>query len=106
MLTCMFAGVEERIRQRRAHLSGRPERAVVVAAIEYGSAPIKDPIHGPGQTGGQALDPIRQGRSALRFDEQVDVIVLERVVHDAEVRAYCDLAKRTLHLANQAHGSQ
>jgi len=105
-LARMLSRVEEYIRKRGSHLAGRAERAVVIAAVENRSAPTEDAIHGPSEARGKALHPIRQSRDALRFDEQVDVIVLERVVDDAEVRASCDRAKRVLHLPNQAHRSQ
>jgi hypothetical protein len=79
---------------------------VVIAAVENRSPPIEDAIHGPSKTCSQALHSLRQGCDALGFDEQVDVIVLERVVHDAEICALRDRAERALHLANQAHRSQ
>ena len=102
----VLSRVEEHVAKRRSHLPGRAERAVVIAAVEHRSPPLEDPIHGPREARGQALHPIRQGRDALRFDEQVDVIVLERVVDDAEVCALRDRAERALHFANQAHRSQ
>jgi hypothetical protein len=89
----MLAGIQERIRQRSPYLPGRAERAVVVAAVEHRPAPIEDAIHGASQTRGKALHSVRKGCGALRFDEQMDVIVLERVVDDAEVRALRDRAE-------------
>jgi len=102
----MLTRVQQDVRKRRSYLPGRAERAVVITAVEYRSPPIEDPIHRASQARGQALHPIRQRCDALRFDEQVDVIVLERVVNDAEVCALRDRAERALHLANQAHRSQ
>ncbi len=96
----MLAGVEKRVRQRRSHLSGRAERAVVVAAVEHCTPPIEDPIHGPSQARGQAFHPIRQGRGAFRFYKQMDMIVLERVLDDPEVSAFADLAERALYFAD------
>jgi len=81
----MLTRVQQYIRERGSYLPGRAERAVVIAAVENRSPPIEDAIHGPSEARGEALHAIRQGRDALRFDEQVDVIVLERVVDDAEV---------------------
>ena len=102
----MLPRVEEHVAKRRSHLPGRAERAVVIAAVKNCSAPTKDPIHGPSQARGEALHPIAQGRDALRFDEQMHVIVLQRVVHDAEVCALRDRAERVLHFANQVQRSQ
>jgi len=105
-LARMLSRVENHVRKRRSHLPGRAERAVVIAAVEHRSAAIEDPIHGPSEASGQALHSIRQGCDALRFDEQVDVIVLERVVDDAKICSFRDRAERVLHLANQARRSQ
>jgi hypothetical protein len=97
----MLARVEERIRQRSSHLPGCAERAVVIPAVENRSAPIEYPIHGSSETRGQAFHPTRQGSNALRFNEHVNVIVLELVVDDAEVRTLRDRAERALHFANE-----
>ncbi len=105
-LARMFACVENHVRKRGSNLPGRAECAVVIAAVESRSPPIEDAIHGPSEARGQALHPVRKGRGALRFDQQVDVIVLQRVVDDAEVSAFRDCAERALHRANQAHRSQ
>ena len=102
----MLSRVEKDVRKRSSYLPGRAERAVVIAAVEHRSPPIEDPIHGPSQARSNTLDPIRQGRGALRFDEQVDVIVLERVLDDTKVCALRDRAERVFHLANQANRSQ
>jgi hypothetical protein len=102
----MLTSVEERIRQRGSYLPGRAERSVVVAAVEHRSPPTEDPIHRPRQARIQALHPIRHGCGALRFDQQVDMIVLERVLNDPEICALRDRAERALHFANQAHRSQ
>ena len=80
----MLSRVEENVHKRHAHLPGCAERAVVIAAVENRPSPTEDPIHGPSEARGQTLHPIRQGCDALRFDEEVDVIVLERVVDDPE----------------------
>ena len=105
-LARMLSRVVEYMSERGSHLSGRAECAVVVAAVENRSPSIEDAVHGPSEARGQALHPIAQGRDALRFDEQVDVIVLQRIVHDAEVCASRDRAERVLHFANQAQRSQ
>jgi len=105
-LARMLSCVEEDVGKGRSHLPGRTQRAVVIAAVENRSPPIEDAIHGPGEARGQALHTIPQGHGAFRFNEQVDVIVLQRVVDDPEVSTFRDRAKRVLYLANQAHCSQ
>jgi hypothetical protein len=86
----VLSRVENDIRERRSYLPRRAERAVVVSPVEHRSPPTEDPIHRPSEARSQALHPIRQGRGALRFDEQVDVIVLERVLDDPKVCALRD----------------
>lgn len=93
MLARMLSSVENHVSERRSDLPGRAERAVVVTAVEHRSAPIEDPVYGPSQTRGQALHPFRQGCGALRFHEHVDVIVLERVLDDSEVRTLRHLSE-------------
>ena len=81
----MLAGVEECRRQRRVAPVGACRARGGDSGRENRSTSIEDPIHCPGRARGQALQPIRQGRDALGFDEQMDVIVSERVEDDAEV---------------------
>jgi hypothetical protein len=73
----MLSRVQEDVGKRRSHFTGRSERTVVIAAVEHWSPSIEDPIHGPSETRGQALHPIREGGDVLRFDQQADVVVLE-----------------------------
>jgi len=61
----MLSRIENHVRKRRSYLPGRAERAVVIAAVEHRSPPVENPIHGPSQTRGEALHPIRQSRDAL-----------------------------------------
>jgi hypothetical protein len=96
-LARVLSCVEEYVGERGANLPWRAEGVVVIAAVENRTPPVKDPIHGPREARGRALHPVRQGRGALRFDEQMDVVVLERVVDDAEVPAFRDCAERALH---------
>ena len=102
----VLSRVEQHVAKRGSHFARRTERPVVIATVEHRSPPIEDAIHGPREARRQALHPLRQGRDALGFDEQVDVIVLERVVDDAEVRTLRDREERALHFANQAQRSQ
>jgi hypothetical protein len=89
----VLSRIQENVGKRSSRLSGGAERAMVVAAVKNRSMPIEDPIYGASKSRGQALHPIREGRGALRFDQQVDMIVLERVVNHAEVCPLRDCAE-------------
>jgi hypothetical protein len=58
---------------------------MMVAAIEHRTAAAEDSVHRSCETCGDALHPARESRRARRFDQKVDVVVLDRVVNDAEV---------------------
>ena len=60
---------------------------MVVTAVENRSSTTEDTIHGSRETRSDALHPARQGCSVRRFDQQMSVIVLERILDDAELHA-------------------
>jgi hypothetical protein len=102
----VLSRVQQHVRERSPHLAWRAEHAVVVAAVENRSTAAKDAVDRPRETRSDALQPIAERMNALRLDQQVDVVVLERVVDDPEARTARDLTERALHLAHQPHRSQ
>lgn len=86
----MLSRIQQHVGERRSHLPRRAERAMVITPVEHGSAPIEDPIHCPSQACAKALHSVRQRRGPLRFDDKMDVVVLERILDDAEVCSFRD----------------
>jgi hypothetical protein len=57
-------------------------------------------VHGEGEARRERLHPAPERGGAVRFDDQVRVIVLDRVVDEPEVLARAGAAKRRLDLAH------
>ncbi len=100
------ARVEQDVSQRAANLSGSTQQPVVIAAVEHGAALTGDPVDRSREACGDALHAAREGVLALRLDDQVRVIVLERVVHDAEVPPLARLGERTPELSDEGAAPQ
>ena len=66
---------------------------MVVAAVEHRPAAPADAVHGAGETGADALHAAGERVLAVCFDDQVHVVALERVVHDAEAAALARLGQ-------------
>jgi len=101
----MLARIEKDVRKRRPDFTRRPERAVVVSPVQDCAAPTEDPVHCARESRSETLDSIRERRSAVGFDQQVHVIVLERVVDDAEIPALAERSERYFDLTHEARGS-
>jgi hypothetical protein len=56
----------------------------VVAVGPDPSATADGPVHGAGEPNGEPLDAARQCRVRVRFAEEMYVVALYTVVHDAE----------------------
>lgn len=102
----MLARIQQHVGERRTHFPRRAQRTMVISPVEHRSAPFKNPIHSPSQTRVEAFHPVGQGGCTFGLDEEVNMIVLERVMDDAEVGALRDLSQRALDFANEAHRPQ
>jgi hypothetical protein len=79
---------------------------VVIATIEdWAAAPARS-IHGTRETCRDALHPVRERLLALRFDDEVGVVALERVVRDAEGAALARLGEGAAELADDRDGAE
>ena len=74
---------------------------MVIAAIEHRPAAPADAVHGAREAGADALHAARERLLALRLDDQVRVVALERVVRDAEAAALARLGQRAPPLADE-----
>jgi len=102
----MLSRVEEHVGERGPNLPGRAEAAVVIPPVEHRSPPPEDPVHRSREARGDALHAACESRRVRRFDQEVDVIVLDRVVNDAEVGSFRTSAKGALQFPHQSHASQ
>jgi hypothetical protein len=81
------ARIQQHVGERTSHLAQGAQRAVVVAAVEHPPAAPGDPVQRTRQPCRDALHPACEGVLAVRLDDQVRVVALERVVVHAEVAA-------------------
>jgi len=83
----MATRIQEDIGQRVPHLARSAQDMQVVAVREHGSAPPEDPVHGSCEPCADGLHAGSEIARAHGFDECVDVIVLNGIVHQAEAPA-------------------
>src|SRR5262245_13454996 len=93
--------VQQDVRERAPYLARTAETPVVVAAVEHGPAPTARAIHRSRQPRCDALHPARERVFAMRLDDQMRVVSLERVVRDAEAALLARLRERAAPLAHE-----
>ena len=57
----------------------------MVTVAPNGTAPAESAVHGARHTDGEPANPARERVPVVRFDDQVNVIVLNAEGHDPEV---------------------
>ena len=77
----VMTGIQEHVAKRVAYLARRGQKAEVVTIREHFASPASDAIHGAGDSTGDRLHPAAQRTSIARFEDQVSVVALKRVVH-------------------------
>jgi hypothetical protein len=80
----MFAEIEEDVAQTRARLVRSPHRACVIPMGPHRPAPLVRPVDRDRQADCQPVDAAAQGEPVVAFHDQVHVVGLHRVVHDAK----------------------
>jgi hypothetical protein len=95
------ACIEEHVRKGAAHLARRAQAAVVVAAVEHGTAAAAHPVHGAREPGADAHHAAGECFLAVRFDDQVRMVSLEGVVRDTEASALTRLGQGAPPLVDQ-----
>jgi len=74
----------------------------MVAFRQHRPSTLEHLVDGTRETRAHALHPVRESLLAARFDDEVRVAVLERVVDDAEVRAFAGGEQCSAERANEA----
>jgi hypothetical protein len=77
--------IVEDVSDRSPDLERRLQRAGVKAVVEDASFSREEPVESLREPNGEGLHTSRQQPFAGRFDQQVDVIRLYRVVNDARI---------------------
>ena len=72
----------------------------MVAAVEDPAREIEDALHGAGHAGRDRLHTASQRLLSGALDEQVQMVALHGVVHDAEATALADLPQAHAQLAS------
>jgi hypothetical protein len=98
------AGVEEYVRNRIPGLARRPQHADVTAVGEDLPGSPENPIHGPREARHDGLEPTGEIRRTRRFDQQMHVVDLHRVVDHPEAPAFPHFAPASLELGEEPSG--
>jgi hypothetical protein len=100
------ASIQEDVRDRVTHLAWRAKDVAVVAVREHGSAPSEDPVHGSRKARTEGLHSRRQMLVVGCLDDHVNVVRLDRVVHEPEAPTVTCLAEAALEFPDQTHRPQ
>jgi hypothetical protein len=100
------AGVQEDVRERVPDFVRRRERARVEAIGEDGAAAAEGAPRCARDAGGDGLHAAAEGDAVARFDDQVDVVGLDRVVDEAEAPALAGAREAALDLAHADGAAQ
>ena len=102
----MVATVQQHVRNGVPDFPRRSQDVDVAAVREHGAAPSEDAIRRACKACGYRLHSARERMSARGFDDQVDVVALDRVVRDAETTPLAGFTPAPLDLAHEARGAQ
>jgi len=89
----VVAVIEQHVTQCPVYLERRAQRAQVIATVEHLAAALKETVRELADPRTDALHPAGHRMVAVRLDQQVHVIALDRVVHDPEAVPDAGLAQ-------------
>ena len=98
----MPARIEQHVGERVPHLLRRLQHAQVIALEEHRPGAPERPVHRAREPRRKRHHPAPERLPIVGLDDQMRVIVLDRVVDEPEVAALAGLAERRLHLAHDA----
>lgn len=102
----VLSRIQQDIRDRIANLARRAKNLQVIAIAQHAPATARDPVHGSREPSTERLHAAREISRARRFDDEVNVIRLERVVNDTESRSVAEFAEGALELADETGGAE
>jgi len=94
--------IQKHVAHRIPHLGRRPQHHMVKAVQQDTPLPPEHPVHGPRQASSQRIHPSTERTSIIGLDDQVQMVGLDRVVHEPKVLALEHAGKRPLHLPHQS----
>ena len=80
----MVRVVSEHVLQHVSHLSRRGEHSLVVAILEARTACAHEAIQSAGDGNEERTHSVGERATALAFDNEMEMIALHGVVHDAK----------------------
>jgi len=102
----MVACLQQHVPKGIPHFARRLQHATMVAIRQHRPNALEDPVHRPREARADGLHATRRGVTVGRFDEQVHVIRLQRVVHHPEVSTLRGVAEAVLEDANERGGTE
>ena len=99
----MTPSVQKYVTERRADLLRRRKQLHVVAVGEYRTVATHHAIHGARQASTDGLHPASERVAVPRFDDEMRVVALKRVVHQAKARALAPLLEGSFDLVEEFH---
>ena len=85
----MLAQIVEHVDERIAYFARCSEQPSVEAIRPHATTARERGVDGLGHANGESLDPTRESRGRVRFDEQVHVVVLNAELDHAKSVAAC-----------------
>jgi hypothetical protein len=82
----VFPYVEKNVNQSIAHFAGRAQFPRVEPSAQDGSAATEHAVVCPRKANGEPGHSPREGRTVVRLDNEMGVVVLHAEMHDAEPR--------------------
>ena len=102
----MAARIEQHVCESVTHLSRCPQNVEVIAVREHPPAPTKNPIHGPRYARTDRFHSRGEIPLARRLDDRVHVVVLDRVVNQAEAPAFTRRSEAAFQRTYDLHAEQ
>ena len=88
------------------HLARCRQEPMVITIGKHATRASCDAIDGACQPRADRFHAAPERRAILRFDDQVSMIALQRVVHEPEARPDASVGERALDLADDPHRSE
>ena len=97
----VLANVEKHVAKGVAYLGGRSEKLKVESPRDHPPTSLEDPIDRPCESRRDRLHAARQRIRGLGLDDEMKMIILNRIFYESEVPALTRLRKGSSHLENQ-----
>jgi hypothetical protein len=93
--------IQQDVGERIPDLARCSQNVYMAAISEHVTGAVKHPIHAARKARGDRLEPTRQISHTRRLDNHVNVVALDRVVHEPEPPALARLPPALLQLGDE-----